>query len=376
MGQATSSPWSFTLPSTSAYTTGVHVVRARARDAAGNQSAWSSARVTFGGNEDLPQTGSTRTTLRHGLAGQGTAMAWSPDGRLFICEQGGTLRVVKNGVAAGHAVRDAYPPRANGERGLLGVAFHPQFASNQFVYVYYTVTSGGVSHNRISRFTAQGDVAQPGSETIIADLPNLSSATNHNGGALHFGPDGKLYAAVGDNATPRMRSRWPRSSARCCASTMTARSRRTIRSTPAPPGSTAPSGPSACATRSASRSTRTAAGMFINDVGQSTWEEIDRRRGPGPTTGGPPPKGPRRIRHTTRRCSPTGTRATDARHGHCDRGRGVLSPSTVMFPSAWVGHYFFGDYGGGFVNRLDPVNGNAVYAFARLDAMTDIQVGA
>ena len=87
---------------------------------------------------------------------------------------------------------------ANGERGLLGVTFHPQFASNGWVYLYYTTTSGG-THNRIVRYTASGDVAS-GSATVLIDLPNLSSATNHNGGALHFGPDGKLYVAVGDNA--------------------------------------------------------------------------------------------------------------------------------------------------------------------------------
>ncbi len=55
-------------------------------------------------------------------------------------------------------------------------------------------------HNRVSRFTANGDVAVSGSETILLDLDNLSSATNHNGGAMHFGQDGKLYIAVGENA--------------------------------------------------------------------------------------------------------------------------------------------------------------------------------
>ncbi|HKO47824.1 MAG TPA: PQQ-dependent sugar dehydrogenase [Polyangiaceae bacterium] len=90
------------------------------------------------------------------------------------------------------------PTSASGERGLLGIAFHPSFASNGFVYVYYTATSP--VHNRVSRFTASGDVAVAGSETVIMDLDGLSSATNHNGGAMHFGPDGKLYVAVGENA--------------------------------------------------------------------------------------------------------------------------------------------------------------------------------
>ena len=88
---------------------------------------------------------------------------------------------------------------SSGERGLLGVAFDPNFVSNQLVYIYYTATTPTI-HNRISRFTAAGDVAMAGSETIVMDLNNLSTATNHNGGALHFGPDGNLYVAVGDNA--------------------------------------------------------------------------------------------------------------------------------------------------------------------------------
>src|SRR4029434_1033624 len=78
-----------------------------------------------------------------------------------------------------------------GERGLLGVAFHPSFASNHFVYVYYTATTPTI-HTRTSAFTANGDVAVAGSEVVIFDLDNLSSATNHNGGALAFRADGKL----------------------------------------------------------------------------------------------------------------------------------------------------------------------------------------
>ena len=88
---------------------------------------------------------------------------------------------------------------SSGERGLLGIAFDPNFASNHFVYVYYTATSPTV-HNRVSRFIANGDVAVPGSESVILELNPLSDATNHNGGAIHFGLDGKLYIGVGENA--------------------------------------------------------------------------------------------------------------------------------------------------------------------------------
>ncbi|MEA2465301.1 MAG: hypothetical protein QOJ98_3048, partial [Acidobacteriota bacterium] len=126
-----------------------------------------------------------------------TAFAMAPDGRIFVCQQGGSLRVIRN---------DTLLPtpfvtitvNSSGERGLLGVAFDPDFLTNHHVYVYYTATAP-VIHNRISRFTADGDVAVPGSEVVLVDLENLS-ATNHNGGAIHFGLDGKLYAAVGENA--------------------------------------------------------------------------------------------------------------------------------------------------------------------------------
>ncbi len=85
--------------------------------------------------------------------------------------------------------------------GACSVSRSTHFEVNGYVYVYYTATTPTV-HNRISRFTANGDVAVTGSEVIIFDLDNLSSATNHNGGALGFGADGKLYAAVGENANP------------------------------------------------------------------------------------------------------------------------------------------------------------------------------
>jgi glucose/arabinose dehydrogenase len=88
---------------------------------------------------------------------------------------------------------------SNGERGLLGIAFDPNFRINKFIYVYYTVPTS-TRHNRVSRFTANGDLAVPGSELAVLDLEDLSGATNHNGGAIHFGPDGKLYVAVGENA--------------------------------------------------------------------------------------------------------------------------------------------------------------------------------
>ncbi|HEY9824685.1 MAG TPA: PQQ-dependent sugar dehydrogenase, partial [Stenomitos sp.] len=131
-----------------------------------------------------------------------TAMAIAPDGRVFITEQAGKLRVVKRDrLLAQPFMNISAAVDPSGERGLLGIAFDPDFVSNQWIYVYYTSKTPQI-HNRVSRFTANGDVVVPGSEKILLDIQPLTGATNHNGGALHFGKDGTLFIAVGENATP------------------------------------------------------------------------------------------------------------------------------------------------------------------------------
>ncbi len=375
VGQATTPPFSLSFSSIAAYTTGVHVVRARARDAAGNLSPWSAARVTFGGNADLPQ-GFTRTTWVSGLGGLGTAMAFAPDGRLFICVQGGPLRVVKNGALLAtpfHTVATT----SSGERGLLGVAFHPQFATNGWVYVYYTTTSGGV-HNRISRLTANGDVST-GTETVLVDLPGLSSATNHNGGALHFGPDRKLYVAVGDNANGAQSP----SLATPFGKMLRFNDDGSIPSDNPWYGSTTGLSRSAWArglrnpfSFAFDPSTGT---MFINDVGQNAWEEVNRGRA-GADYGWPATEGSQGTGGSTGYDAPVFAYGHSANStlitGFAIVGGTFYRPATPLFPAAWSGHYFFGDYVSDWIHRLDPANGNAVYAFARVGgAITDLQVG-
>src|SRR5687768_8461908 len=123
-------------------------------------------------------------------------MEFAPDGRLFVAEQAGNLRVVKDGALLPTPFLSLNVD-SSGERGLLGVAFDPAFSSNGFVYVHYTTATSPI-HNRVSRFTAKNDVVVPGSEVVLLDLDNLG-LDYHNGGAIHFGTDGKLYVAVGDN---------------------------------------------------------------------------------------------------------------------------------------------------------------------------------
>src|SRR5688572_3828434 len=211
-------------------------------------------------------------TLIAGSLNRPTAMAFAPDGRLFVCEQGGTLRVIKNNALLSTPFV-SLTVSSTGERGLLGVAFDPDFSTNRFVYVYYTASTPTI-HNRVSRFTASGDVALAGSETILLDLETLS-ATNHNGGAIHFGPDRKLYVGVGENAVGAN------------AQSMNNRLGKMLRinadgSIPTDnPFFTTASGANRAIWALGLRNPFTFAfqplsgALFINDVGQSSWEEIN-----------------------------------------------------------------------------------------------------
>src|SRR5215813_6059899 len=141
-------------------------------------------------------SGFSQVLVANGIASP-TVMAFAPDGRLFVAQQTGALRVIENGVLLSSPFI-TLSVNSSGERGLLGIAFDPDFNTNHFIYLYYTLSSG--ANNRISRFTANGNVAVPNSEVVVLNLDPLSSATNHNGGNLQFGVDGKLYVGVGENA--------------------------------------------------------------------------------------------------------------------------------------------------------------------------------
>lgn len=83
------------------------------------------------------------------------------------------------------------------EQGLLGMAFHPQFAKNGFIYLYYTAPGGGpAGHVEVARFTMHGDLADPASKLVILSIDQPEE--NHNGGWISFGPDGYLWLGVGD----------------------------------------------------------------------------------------------------------------------------------------------------------------------------------
>ena len=301
-----------------------------------------------------------------------TAMEIAPDGRIFVCQQGGSLRVIKDGVLLPTPFLTLNVD-ANGERGLLGIAFDPNFASNNFLYVYYTVSTTP-RHNRISRFTANGDVAVPGSETVILVLDNLTSATNHNGGAIHFGPDGKLYVAVGENAT------------RDNAQTLSNMLGKILRINS---NGTIPSDNPFFNTATGNNRSIWALGlrnpftfafqpgtgrMFVNDVGENTWEEINDGIA-GSNYGWPSVEGPS-ANPTFRAPLFAYQHGIGPTVGCAIAGGAFYNPATLQFPQIFVGKYFFGDLCSGWIRVFDPASGTASDFASGIANPVDLKVGA
>lgn len=317
-------------------------------------------------------SGFTETRVAAGLASP-TAMTFSPDGRLFVCEQGGRLRVIKNGTLLSQPFM-TLSVNSSGERGLLGVAFDPNFESNSYIYVYYTTASSPI-HNRVSRFTASAanpDVVAAGSEQILLDLPNLSSATNHNGGAIHFGADGHLYIAVGDNAAPSN------------APLLTTTLGKVLRI--AADGSIPGDNPFVTQTTGINRAIwarglrnpfnfavdRANGRIHVNDVGQDSWEEVNHAIAGAnfgwPATEGPNPSGVAGVRYPVYAYQNAGSNCAIT-------GAAFYSPATATFPAEYAGRYFFGDYCGGFIRYASPPGYATAAGFASgISSLVDIQI--
>lgn len=125
------------------------------------------------------------------------------DSRLFVVEQAGIIKIVDS---LGNVLPEPFlniDPLVNStgnEQGLLGLAFHPNYAQNGYFFVYYTQTTGG--HTHVSRFSVMPDdpnKADPNSELTI--LTQNQPYSNHNGGCIKFGPDGYLYIGLGDGGS-------------------------------------------------------------------------------------------------------------------------------------------------------------------------------
>jgi putative heme-binding domain-containing protein len=302
--------------------------------------------------------GFARECVAKGITGA-TAMETAPDGRVFICEQTGALRVVKDNVLLPEPFV-TIEVDSTWERGLIGVALDPRFARNGYVYVC-SVFPTPHPHHRISRFTAVGDVAATGSETILFegdDQTRLGGSVpaGHQGGAIHFGADGKLYVALGDQTAGAPAQR---------LDTLQGKLLRLN-----PDGSVPEDNPFYETARGKYRAiwalglrnpfsfaVQPGTGrIFLNDVGETRWEEIDEGIA-GANYGWPLAEGPTsdpRFRGPIHHYPV----ASIAGSAFCPTGR------RAGFPPHYQGRYFFADFVKGWIKTLDPDHPDGLETFA------------
>jgi putative heme-binding domain-containing protein len=308
-------------------------------------------------------------TLATGLTAA-TALETLADGRVFVCEQTGTLRVVEGGQLLPTPLLKLAVD-STWERGLIGVTVDPDFPREPYIYVCY-VAPEPYPHHCLSRFTIEGNLAVPGSEQVLLrgdDQRKLGGKVpaGHQGGALHFGADGKLYLGIGEQTaeTPAQR-----------LDTLQGKILRLNRD-----GSIPTDNPFVHETAGKYQAiwalglrnpftfaVRPGTGeLFINDVG-GKFEEINRGL-PGANYGWPA------AEH-----GPT----TDARfrgpeyyYPQASIAGGDFCPADSPWPADFRGRYFFADFVHGWVKTLDPARPRDVPEFAGgLSRPVDLRFGA
>jgi glucose/arabinose dehydrogenase len=317
-----------------------------------------------------------------------TDMEFAPDGRLFVLEQAGRVRFVRSDGTLGTFLNISTKVDATGERGLLGIAFDPAFATNRYVYLHYTrkATSTVPVHNRVVRVTANAgnSAAVSGSEKLVFRLNNLQ-AGNHNGGDIHFGPDGKLYIATGENAVPNNAQ---------SLNNLKGKILRINKSGAIPtdnPFYNQATGNNRAIWALGLRNPfkfefkPNTSLMYINDVGQNVWEEIDQGQAGTnygwplcegshdyegtPGSGGctaPPPTGPIYEYAHDGLTDPTGCSITG--------GAFYLPAKQQQFPTPYAGDYFFADFCGGWIRSLDSPGGASQPFADGLGRVVDVEV--
>jgi glucose/arabinose dehydrogenase len=209
--------------------------------------------------------------------------------RLFIVEQSGTIRIYRNGnVLSKPFLNVSSVVRYNGgEAGLLSIAFHPNFEQNGYFFIYYTALNWNVTLARYRVSATNPDVANPNSGVILFSYPKPGGFHNHNGGSLQFGKDGYLYISIGDGGDAGD----PFNNAQNINSPFGKMLRLDINVTNAPYYKIPPDNPFvnnpnalhsiwALGLRNPWKwgFDRQNGNMWIGDVGQDKWEEIDFRR--------------------------------------------------------------------------------------------------
>jgi glucose/arabinose dehydrogenase len=291
-------------------------------------------------------TGFQQVLVANGISNP-TVMAFAPDGRLFVAQQTGALRIIENGVLLSTPAI-TLSVNSSGERGLLGIAFDPNFTTNNFIYLYYTLSSA--SNNRISRFTMSGNTIVAGSESVVLNLDPLSGATNHNGGTIMFGPDGKLYVGIGENANSTNSQNLDTYHGKILR----------INSD----GSVPAGNPFVGGTAQRQRvweygmrnpytlSIQPGTGrIFVNDVGEVTWEEVNDCTTGGGNYGWPNAEG---VSNNPAYTNPIYTymHGGGIGFGCAITGGTFFNPTSTNYPSQYIGRYFFLDYCNNWIDQL------------------------
>lgn len=297
----------------------------------------------------------------------------APDGRVFLAEKNGKIRIIKNGALL--ATPFVTIPNVDNwnERGLLKAIVDPNFNTNHYIYAYYTYKAPGstVSNNRVSRFTANGDVAVAGSELVLIDIDPLGEVGYHNGGGIGI-KNGQIYISVGENTVASN------------AQSFTTLKGKVLRINT--DGSIPTDNPFYNTATGKNRAIwalgfrnpfrlsvqSTTGKIFVNDVGAGTWEEINEVFA-GKNYGWPGIEGVR-----TNQTAPANYQdplyAYDHSNGCSITAGQFYNPTTANFPTAYIGKYFFGDYCNGWIKTIDPVT-KAVANFATgIDRPLDVAV--
>jgi len=303
-------------------------------------------------------SGFTISTLASNITAP-TNISFSPDGRIFVSQKGGQLRVIKNGVLLDQPFVTV-DTDTQGEHGLIGVAFDPNFFNNFYVYVYYVATTPTI-HARVSRFTAAGDVAKAGSEKAIIDLDDRGTSIYHVSGDLHFGLDGKLYISSGDNAGVPFTDN---------AQRLTSTLGKILRINS--DGTIPQDNPFISSTTGIDSAIwayglrnpftfsiqSTTGKIYVNDVGQSSWEEINNATTGGLNFGWPIVEG---MGTNPSYINPIFTYGhgaqTDDTLGCAITGGDFYNPVMPQFPNQYVGQYFFIDYCNNWIHTFNPLTG-------------------
>jgi len=333
---------------------------------------------TAGAAERMPRAGErfagairagfTETVIADSLDSP-VSMALAPDGRVFVCEQGGRLRVIRGGKLLARPFVTV-PTQPIEEEGLLGVAFDPAFARTRHVFVTYTSYTP-TRHNVIARFTASGDTALAGSEWIVYEF-DTHAAHQHVGGALRFARDGMLYASSGECGDGSL------------SHSLASTAGKILRLKP--DGSIPADNPFPAETRGRhgaiwARGFRNAFAfdvhpksgrIFVNDVGGARFEEVDELER-GRDYGWPSAEGPAGIPSLA-----DPLYAYDHHHGCCITGGAFYAPAHASFPAEWRDGYFFEDYCANEIRWLSPARPPRVVRFGttRIPGPVDVRVGA